>query len=91
MIEYEIEKIQDKIINGKQHFVMFVRVDTEMISSTGFSIMFEMTKAEDFNKTFIEQKILEKIETIRKIESMKKSKKIEEVKEKFEKMKGTLD
>lgn len=89
--EYEITKIQDRIIEGKLYCVMFVSVDCSEILSTSFSIEFELV-SDKLPQKFIEQKILEKIEYIKRVEGLKKAKKtqLENLKAKFEKAKGKI-
>ena len=53
---------------------MFIEVDSNEISSTGFTIEFEVTSGYK-SKDFIERKIKEKIEDIKRIEKIKEQRK----------------
>lgn len=83
-MNYKIINIQDRIIEDKVNCVMFVYVTSNEISSTSFSIEFELTSSL-ITKDFIEQKIKEKIEQIKKVEKMKKEKNevLQQIKKKF--------
>ena len=51
-MNYEITRVYDRIIDGKLFCGMVVSVDSDEISSTGFSVEFELTSNEKFGTVY---------------------------------------